>query len=169
MRLRLFVDVLDQPRELERRRPHGTDRLFVVHPQRPQQADGAERACLQPVGRADVGDVVYGAAADLGPDANDGSAWSERLAEELEHGRPALEELQQALARLQLGPARLAQQARRAADVEAGRLLGREVEECRAQHLEKPPLPRTETLVGETPPQAARAETEPDDALVQIL
>jgi hypothetical protein len=112
---------------------------------------------------------VHRAAADLGPDANDGSAGSERLAEELEHGCPALEQLQQAVARFELGPARLAQQAGRAADVEAGRLLGRKVEKRRPQHVEKPLFAWAEALVGEAAPQAARAETEPDDALVQIL
>ena len=41
-----------------RRRPDRADRLLVVHPQRPEQADGAERPVREAVGGADERDVA---------------------------------------------------------------------------------------------------------------
>ena len=42
-RLGVFVDVLDEPGELERGSAHGSDRLLVVHPQRADEPDCPER------------------------------------------------------------------------------------------------------------------------------
>ena len=70
-RLLVLVDVFDEARELERGRADGANRLVVVHPQRPEQRDRAQRACRHPVRGADEGDVVELVAVDFGADAND--------------------------------------------------------------------------------------------------
>src|SRR3990172_12516279 len=95
--LRLLVDVLREARELERGRAHRADRLLVVHAQRPEQADRAERAIGEPIGGADVGDVVELPAVDLRAHPDDRLSRVERVAQQLEHGSPALEQLEQAL------------------------------------------------------------------------
>ena len=56
----------------------GADRLVVVHPHRAEQADRAERARRQSVGRADEGDVVQ--AGVIEPDADERPPDVERLA-----------------------------------------------------------------------------------------
>src|SRR5215831_4104694 len=96
---RLLVDLLDEAGQLERRGAHGSDRRVVVHPQRPQEPDGAEWSIGQAVMSADVGDVVQLGALDSGADANDRLARIERFGEELEDRGAPLEQPEQPVAR----------------------------------------------------------------------
>ena len=61
----VLVDVLDEARELERRGANRADRLLVVHAQRADETDRAERRRADPVRRADERDRVELGAGEL--------------------------------------------------------------------------------------------------------
>ena len=67
------------------------DRVLVVHAQRPEQADGAERAVREPVRGADEGGVAQGRVVELLADPDDRPPRPERLTDELEDLGAALE------------------------------------------------------------------------------
>jgi hypothetical protein len=56
-------------------------------------------------------------AVDLWTDTDDGSTWIESVGEQLEDGSSPLEDVEEVLARLELRPARITEQAGRTADV----------------------------------------------------
>src|SRR3990172_9738300 len=66
--LLLLVELLDEARELVRSPAHGVDRLHVVHARRAEQADRAEIAVLQAVGRTDERDSPENGSLGLGVD-----------------------------------------------------------------------------------------------------
>ena len=82
------------------------------------------------------------AAVDLGADPDDGSARIEGVREELEHGGAPLEHVEQVLARFELGAARVAEQACRAADEELRPVVCDRVDERCAEPAEERPLAR---------------------------
>ena len=66
-----LVDLFDEARELVRRGADRAQRLLVVHAQRAEQADGAERLVREAVGRADEGEVVETGLLELVADAGE--------------------------------------------------------------------------------------------------
>ena len=109
------------------------------------------------------------AAVDLGADADDGAPRIECVREQIEHGRPPLEHVEQVVARLELGPARVAEQPRCAADEELRAVVRDRVDERR-------PQPRRGTRarcagsarVLEPAPQRRRAQAQADDLLLEV-
>src|ERR671930_1443063 len=114
-----FVDLLDEAGELRGRAPHRPERLLVVHPHRPEQADRAERAVGNAVSGADEREALQVGMLELDADANERPARVERLAQDFEQRGALLEQLEHALVCLELVSARALQQPGGAADVEA--------------------------------------------------
>ena len=164
----VLVDVFDEPGELECRSANGPDRLVVVHPQRAEESDGSERAARDPVGGADVRDVVQLASVDLGADADDGAARIEGVGEELENSSASLEHVEQVLTRFELGATRVAEQPRGAADEELRPVVCDRVDERRPQAAEECPFARGQHRVLEPPAERGRAETQADGLLLEI-
>src|SRR5205823_5407487 len=79
----VLVDLLDEARELVSGAAHRPDRLLVVHPDGPEQADGAKNAVGEAIGRADQRDIVEGRVLEVTPDAHEGPSRIECLAEDL--------------------------------------------------------------------------------------
>src|SRR6185503_13467252 len=107
----LVVEALDEARELDRGAADSAQRLVVVHAHRAEQRDRAERPVREPVGGADEGHVVQSGMVELVADADERAPRLERLADQLQQRRALLERLEQPLARLELVPARLAEEA----------------------------------------------------------
>src|ERR671916_2123455 len=149
-------------RQLAGGRAHRPDRHLVVHPLRSEQADGAELAAVEPVGRADERRVAEAGMRELDAEADERPALSERVAEEREQRRPLLERLEQWAVRREVLRSGLPEQVRGAADEEALLLRARGVRERRSQQLEKPALAVREPRLAKGLPQRARAERPPD-------
>ena len=64
----VFVQLFHELRELVGGEAHGVDRHHVVHPHRPEQADGPEIAVLEAVRRPDQGDPGELGVVELGAD-----------------------------------------------------------------------------------------------------
>ena len=108
-------------------------------------------------------------ALELGPDADDRPVGVEGLLQELEHRRPALEHVEQALARLELGAARVTEQARGPADVELRSSCGDDVDERRPQPVSRKRRSRVEQArVLERGGSNVRARAPPDDRLLEV-
>ena len=87
--------------------------------------------------------------------------------EQPEHGGAPFEHLEQAVAGLHVRPAGVAEQPRRAADVELGR--GRyDIGEDRSQRPEERPLADREARILERAAHDGRARTLADDRLVEV-
>ena len=130
-----------------RRAADAAERLVVVHPQRAEERDRAERPVREAVRRADERDVAQPGVVELVADADERPPRLDRLADQLRAAPPLLERLEQALAGLELVGARLAEEARGAADVEPLLLLGDEIRERRPHGLDERPLARREARV----------------------
>src|ERR671932_118996 len=82
--------LLDEARKLVRGRADRAERLLVVHPHRAEQRDRAERAVGQAVRGAQQRELAQRRVLELDPDANEGPAWVQSLAEHLQKRRPLL-------------------------------------------------------------------------------
>ena len=121
-----------------------------------------------PYRRPDVRHVVQLAALDLRPDANDGAMRIERVREQLQHRRAALEHIEQALAGLQLGAPCIAEQAGGAAEEQPRAVVADRVDECRPQPVEEVALSRRQRGILEPSAQRARPQTEADQLILEI-
>src|SRR5215216_4656353 len=146
-------------REVSRGGPHGPDRLLVVHPLRPEQADGTEAAVVEPVRRADEGGVPEPRVRQLDAEADERALLAERVAEQREEGPVRIEVL----------APRLAQERCRAADEQALLFRACGVRESRAEQLQEAALALGEARVAERLAEAVRAERQPGRTLVQVL
>src|SRR5918996_466256 len=98
----VLEDAFDEPRQLERSRADGVDRLLVVHPYRAKQRDRAELPRRQPVARTDERDVAKRRVVELAADANERSVGTDRPSDQLEECRAALEQSEGAPACIEL-------------------------------------------------------------------
>src|SRR3990172_5720205 len=154
--LLVLVEVVEEARELVRGPAHGVDRLHVVHARRAEQADRAEIAVLQAVGRTDERDSPEARLLDLGADPHERAFRAEARAHELEERGPLLELLEEALVTGQVAHRELVEEAGSAADVEV--LLSRlqHLGEGRLERGEEGPLARWQLRGLEPAPPAMR-------------
>ena len=138
-------------------RADGAEGGRVVHANRPEEADRAERAVDEAVGGADEGDVVE-RRLELAADADEQAARLARRAEQADHRGPLLDRLEQPMARLELGAARLAEQRRRAADEDALLLAPVTLREGGPEHLQERALPWCEPGIVEALPHSAHPQ-----------
>src|SRR5688572_5951291 len=164
----VFVDVLDEARELERRSAHRPDRLLVVHPQRTDEADGAERGRADPVGRSDERDRVELRPGNLGPDVHDRTLRLERFRDQRENGSATLEKLDETHRRLDfLDPSTLDQPGR-TADEDLGSRFATDVEERLPDEREESALARRQLRSLEAAAHRARSEAHADELILEV-
>ena len=164
----LLVGRLDEPRELVGGGPDGADRLLVVHPDRAEQADRAERARRQPIGGADEGDVVQPGVIEArrgrtaAAASNDSVISSSTRGALLEHG-------EKAAAGLELVRTDVVEQRGGAADVQRLRRRRGQIDERGPQGIEELALPPGQARIVEPAAQLVRADPDAGEPLVQVL
>src|SRR5438093_5471398 len=167
--LHLVVYVLDEPRQLERSRSYGTNRLLVVHAHGAYEADRSERLGPDPIGRSDERDVVMLPSSELRAHVYHRTARLERLADELEHGGTTLEQLEEPERGFELFSPRFLEEPGRPAHEDFRALLGADFEEGGPDQREERTFPGRQLRCFQATPHGARTEANADDAIGQVL
>src|SRR5262249_30359271 len=142
-------------------------RLVVVHAERAEEADRAERLVGEPVRGADERKLAEAGRLELVSDANERTPRVERLGEDVEERGALLERVDQAPVGADLLGARRIERARGPADVELAVFL--DGVERTADRVEKDALAGREVGLVEDAAEDPRAEPDPAEPLAEIV